>query len=421
MTAVTSTTWDETVVAFSTGYRSSGGTRHVYRSVLRRLGRLYPALDAQLTPSLLVGAAAAAHQTGSGHVMTAALRACAKWLRDTQYTHDLSDAAIEEALHMSAPSRPRPHRKHAKTLQLLAVDVGRADWDGPVAAFGATLTERTREDYVPILLAAYRLADPPLVSVADIDTLQLLAWRRAQLEEKRERGLTAGTFRDRLTPMRSFVAWTFGQGMHDLSPERVSLVLKLPPAAIANPREPLTEEELTRLIGATRTTEERALVAVMTEAGLRAGAVSGLDVRDLGRDRTGVDYLTVRTDKGGRQHVVVLLPDTAHLLGQHCAGQPPEAPMFQNRRRGRLGADGVWRRVKSLGSCADLPGLHPHQLRHTCAMRTLKVSGNVMLVAKLLGHRDIRTTQGYLDHLNLRELMATLAPLPVDLEEIPHP
>jgi site-specific recombinase XerD len=54
----------------------------------------------------------------------------------------------------------------------------------------------------------------------------------------------------------------------------------------------------------------------------------------------------------------------------------------------------------------------PHTLRHTYALRTLRASRNLMAVRTLLGHASVATTQRYVDHLELAELRAALAPFP---------
>src|SRR5205085_1811059 len=56
--------------------------------------------------------------------------------------------------------------------------------------------------------------------------------------------------------------------------------------------------------------------------------------------------------------------------------------------------------------------ISPHALRHTYALRALRHTGNVMAVAKLLGHAQLSTTQRYVDHLDLSELRQAVPPLP---------
>jgi integrase/recombinase XerD len=60
----------------------------------------------------------------------------------------------------------------------------------------------------------------------------------------------------------------------------------------------------------------------------------------------------------------------------------------------------------------------PHSLRHTYAIRCLRSGGNVVAVAKLLGHSSIATTQRYVDHLAVSELRSTVPALPFLVDEL---
>jgi Phage integrase family len=63
-------------------------------------------------------------------------------------------------------------------------------------------------------------------------------------------------------------------------------------------------------------------------------------------------------------------------------------------------------------ACISRP-VTPHMLRHTYAVRALlHGNGNVMAISKLLGHRQLSTTQRYLDHLELPDLLASVPALP---------
>jgi hypothetical protein len=83
-------------------------------------------------------------------------------------------------------------------------------------------------------------------------------------------------------------------------------------------------------------------------------------------------------------------------------GGDPGAPLFPTRTGRRLSRDAVERRIAThaAAAAADCPSLagkklHPHVLRHTCAMDLLRARVGTAVIALWLGHDDIRSTDAY--------------------------
>jgi len=55
----------------------------------------------------------------------------------------------------------------------------------------------------------------------------------------------------------------------------------------------------------------------------------------------------------------------------------------------------VWTFVRDLGERSAIKGLHPHALRHACAVELLKRTKNLRAVQQHLRHRDIQSTTVY--------------------------
>lgn len=68
--------------------------------------------------------------------------------------------------------------------------------------------------------------------------------------------------------------------------------------------------------------------------------------------------------------------------------------------------------MDALAHRADIAkAMSPHCLRHTYATHVLKKGGNLVGLAKLLGHASVATTQRYADHLELSELRDLVPPI----------
>jgi site-specific recombinase XerD len=76
---------------------------------------------------------------------------------------------------------------------------------------------------------------------------------------------------------------------------------------------------------------------------------------------------------------------------------------FPTRTGRRLSRDAIERRITihattAAANCPTLAGkkLHPHVLRHTCAMDLLRARVDTAVIALWLGHADIRSTDAYI-------------------------
>ena len=89
-------------------------------------------------------------------------------------------------------------------------------------------------------------------------------------------------------------------------------------------------------------------------------------------------------------HVVALIDDYRTL---HVA---PEHPLLLPRENGRaLDRHTVTRLINRAGRAADLPHIHPHQLRHTLATQAINRGMSLEAIAAMLGHRSMDMTLRY--------------------------
>jgi integrase len=126
-------------------------------------------------------------------------------------------------------------------------------------------------------------------------------------------------------------------------------------------------------------------VEVLVSTGLRANELLKLRPEDL-RLSGNVGWITVRAEiaKNGRERTVPLpmpLPDRlAPVLAR--GGLPDYMQLY--------------RAYKAACAACDLPAtIGLHTLRHTCGTRLSTQGVNALTIQDYLGHRDIRTTRGY--------------------------
>jgi site-specific recombinase XerD len=172
-------------------------------------------------------------------------------------------------------------------------------------------------------------------------------------------------------------------------------------------------------------TRERALLGVLLGAGLRVAEAAALSISDIIEDHDGDVSLFVVLGKGRKDRIVPIRPEVDALLrrylvesGRHLGD---EGRLFLASDRGAASRTTVGVTTRTLSrlvtELAETAGISakrvtPHSLRHTYAIRCLRAGGNVVAVAKLLGHSTIATTQRYVDHLATSELRSSVPALP---------
>lgn len=210
----------------------------------------------------------------------------------------------------------------------------------------------------------------------------------------------------RLTAIRSLFGYAALR--HPEHAAVIQRVLSIPPKRFERRTVTyLTAEESQALIDAPdqqrwEGRRDRAMLILAIQAGLRVSELVGLGCADVALD-TGSH---VRIEGKGRKQRSVPLASQAQAvlavwLAERC-GQPQD-PLFPTRTGRRLSRDAVERRVATHATtatqrCASLKGkrLHPHVLRHSCAMALLQAGVDSTVIALWLGHADVRSTTPYI-------------------------
>jgi site-specific recombinase XerD len=146
---------------------------------------------------------------------------------------------------------------------------------------------------------------------------------------------------------------------------------------------------------------DRVLLLLAVQTGLRVSELTGLNCGDV----TLAAGPSVRCEgKGRKQRAVPLSAPTAALLRswlRERAGAPAD-PLFPTRTGRRLSRDAIALRVTTHAAsaaerCPSLAGkrVHPHVLRHSCAMSLLHAGVDTSVIALWLGHAGVRSTDAY--------------------------
>jgi integrase/recombinase XerD len=283
------------------------------------------------------------------------------------------------------------------------------DWNEASARFLATLeSEHTRRAYAKAL-EAFGAHPRTLQELTPGDLAEI----RARLLA---RGLAPASVSLNLAAWRSFLAWSRVMGMHNLDPDAIKAALRAPRGQVTRPYQVLSDPEVSRMVRCWDDLRNKSIIAVLLGAGLRVAELVALKVADVLEDQDGEVVLHITRGKGNRTRSVPVRNDVGALLKLYIeeSGRSlgDAGPLFLARgctvsRTSRpLTTRTIGYLVRRSAWAAGIRAkrISPHSLRHTYAIRALRYGGNVIAVAKLLGHSDVSTTQRYLDHLSLSDL-----------------
>lgn len=231
----------------------------------------------------------------------------------------------------------------------------------------------------------------------------------------KEKGMSGRYLHQYACVLRGFFNWLLEEGFILVNPLPEDLDIKqkeYTPRAFPSPA-------ATRLLlqsvteGGRCPLRNRAIMELCYGAGLRRGELHHLNVSDIRSD-----WLKVR-GKGDRERLVPLGTRARQWIGMYMRTErlrllerfnPLEEALFLNQRGSRLGIQSysylmTYKRPE--GKSWTL-----HSLRHACATHMLANGANVRVLQKLLGHKNLSSTQVYtrVEVSSLRKLLSKYHP-----------
>lgn len=156
-----------------------------------------------------------------------------------------------------------------------------------------------------------------------------------------------------------------------------------------------------------------AAIALLYDAGLRAGELCGLDVDHVDPD-AGTIFLPTALQKGSPPPATLgIEPETTRLLRRYLRDRWKDTEaLFPSRSSSRLTTRSLQRLVKEIAVEADVEpqlaaggtggpeDVTPHTLRHSVAYRIVQVEGGRLEDVQLrLRHATLQTTDEVYSHL----------------------
>ena len=259
----------------------------------------------------------------------------------------------------------------------------------------------------------YKMTDFTVDALDQIKALDLEEYQEYlkvyQAGEKTETNGERGLKR-KISALRSFYAYFYKREMIETNPTVLIDVPKIHDKSIIR----LDTDEVALLLdyiehcgdqltGQKRVyyekTKERdlAIVTLLLGTGIRVSECVGLDIEDVDFKNNGIKV----TRKGGNEMVVYFGPEVEKALKRYIEVRENIIPLeghehalFYSAQRRRIGVQAVENLVKKYASqITTTKKITPHKLRSTYGTTLYQETGDIYLVADVLGHKDVNTTK----------------------------
>ena len=310
-------------------------------------------------------------------------------------------------------------REVLKTLPYFARDYFRA--------IDATTTTRTRISYAYDIrlffqflvtqnpsLEGMRIPDLPIEILDEVKALDLEEYMEylKLYEDSEDKHITNGErgLKRKISALRSFYAYYYRKEMIHTNPTVLIDMPKIHEKAIIR----LDADEVASLLDYVEScgnnltgqqkayyekTKERdlAIVTLFLGTGIRVSECVGLDIEDVDFKNNAVKV----TRKGGNEMYVYFGEEVEKTLKAYLTvreGITPvaghEHALFYSTQRRRISVKAVENLVKKYTSAiTTTKKITPHKLRSTYGTSLYKETGDIYLVADVLGHKDVNTTR----------------------------
>ncbi len=248
-----------------------------------------------------------------------------------------------------------------------------------------------------------------LDQIKAIDIEEYLDYLTYYTSEEKERVNKENGKKRKLVSLRSFYNYYYKKEMITTNPASLISVPKLHEKAIVR----LEIDEVAKLLdevenadNMTKTQQkyhektkirDLALMTLLLGTGIRVSECVGLDINDVDFDNNGIKIRR----KGGYEVIVYFGEEVREALLEYLKERVQLVPseghtnaLFLSLQMKRLNVRSVENLVKKYASTVTkLKKITPHKLRSTYGTSLYRETGDIYLVADVLGHKDVNTTK----------------------------
>ena len=153
----------------------------------------------------------------------------------------------------------------------------------------------------------------------------------------------------------------------------------------------LNKEEIRKIIDSIKNLKHKLMIQLIYSAGLRVSELISLRTKDIDIER---NVIYIRQGKGAKDRISLFPESIKKDFLKYLLQCSPKNYLFESNRQKKYSSKSVEKIVekasKELGK-----KIRPHTLRHSFATHLLEQGIDIRKIQKLLGHKNLRTTQIY--------------------------
>lgn len=253
-------------------------------------------------------------------------------------------------------------------------------WGGGVDGFrywleAKGLAKATIKNYIGTMKTWERWCSSQEIDYPQAGRDEMTAWLGGLAETQLQ-----STVRLRLLGLRVLYDYLLDEELVASNPARLIRLRR----QIARPTDPLSRDQLGRLILSCQSYQEQATLLLLIGSGLRRG-----EIFRIRRDDVNFETGTLKIlGKGGQYRIVA--PGLAAIEALR------NALNFQEHLFPQADEEIVYRIVRRLAKRAGIKGrVYPHRFRHTFAVEWCEADGGIDKLQMVLGHRTLEMTLYY--------------------------
>lgn len=144
----------------------------------------------------------------------------------------------------------------------------------------------------------------------------------------------------------------------------------------------------------------QAMLHILYGSGLRVSELVSLTIDSIIQDEETKRYVILIRGKGDKERIVPINNLAIDVINEYLSSRTEKYSKYlfpSNSKSGYMTRQGFAKLLKKVAIDCGIPGdkISPHVIRHAFATHLLSHGADLLSIQKLLGHKDISTTQIY--------------------------